>query len=41
VVLKPASNTPLTMLALMPILEEAGVPAGVNQRHPVARPARS
>ena len=29
VVLKPASDTPLTMLALMPILEEAGVPAGV------------
>ncbi len=28
-VLKPASETPLTMLALMPILEEAGVPAGV------------
>jgi succinate-semialdehyde dehydrogenase/glutarate-semialdehyde dehydrogenase len=29
VVLKPASETPLTMLALMPILQEAGVPAGV------------
>jgi succinate-semialdehyde dehydrogenase/glutarate-semialdehyde dehydrogenase len=29
VVVKPASATPLTMLALMPILEEAGVPAGV------------
>jgi len=29
VVLKPASDTPLTMLALMPILAEAGVPAGV------------
>lgn len=28
-VLKPASETPLTMLALMPILEEAGVPTGV------------
>src|SRR5258707_8181506 len=28
-VLKPASETPLTMLALMPLLEEAGVPAGV------------
>src|SRR5260370_35506640 len=26
--LKPASDTPLTMLALMPLLEEAGVPAG-------------
>src|SRR6202790_5612883 len=29
VVLKPASEAPLTMLALMPLLEEAGVPAGV------------
>jgi succinate-semialdehyde dehydrogenase/glutarate-semialdehyde dehydrogenase len=29
VVLKPASDTPLAMLALMPILEEAGVPPGV------------
>src|SRR5690348_18312418 len=29
VVLKPASDTPLTMLALMPLLEEAGVPGGV------------
>jgi succinate-semialdehyde dehydrogenase/glutarate-semialdehyde dehydrogenase len=29
VVLKPASETPLTMLALMPVLEEAGVPPGV------------
>src|SRR5512133_744902 len=29
VVLQPASDTPLTMLALMPIMEEAGVPAGV------------
>src|SRR5262249_26445503 len=28
VVLKPASDTPLTVLALMPIMEEAGVPAG-------------
>jgi succinate-semialdehyde dehydrogenase/glutarate-semialdehyde dehydrogenase len=28
-VLKPASETPLTMLALMPLMEEAGVPAGV------------
>jgi len=27
-VLKPASETPLTMLALMPLLAEAGVPAG-------------
>ncbi|WP_172292909.1 NAD-dependent succinate-semialdehyde dehydrogenase [Pseudoruegeria sp. HB172150] len=29
VVIKPASETPLTMLALMPILEEAGVPKGL------------
>jgi succinate-semialdehyde dehydrogenase / glutarate-semialdehyde dehydrogenase len=29
VVVKPATATPLTMLALMPILAEAGVPAGV------------
>src|ERR1700682_3346173 len=29
VVLKPASETPLTMLALMPVMEEAGVPAGI------------
>jgi len=29
VVVKPASETPLTMLALAPLLEEAGVPKGV------------
>jgi succinate-semialdehyde dehydrogenase/glutarate-semialdehyde dehydrogenase len=29
VVVKPATATPLTMLALMPLLEEAGVPPGV------------
>jgi len=29
VVIKPASETPLTMLALMPVLEEAGVPPGI------------
>jgi succinate-semialdehyde dehydrogenase/glutarate-semialdehyde dehydrogenase len=29
VIIKPASETPLTMLALMPILEAAGVPRGV------------
>lgn len=29
VIVKPASETPLTMLALMPILQQAGVPAGV------------
>ena len=37
VVLKPASETPLTMLALMPILEEAGVPAGVVNVIPSCR----
>ena len=37
VVLKPASETPLTMLALMPILEEAGVPAGVVNVSPSRR----
>jgi succinate-semialdehyde dehydrogenase/glutarate-semialdehyde dehydrogenase len=37
VVLKPASETPLTMLALMPILEEAGVPAGVVNVNPSRR----
>jgi len=40
VVLKPASETPLTMLALMPLLEEAGVPAGVVNVIPSRRPAR-
>lgn len=29
VIIKPASETPLTMLALMPLLQEAGVPDGV------------
>lgn len=29
VIVKPASETPLTMLSLMPLLEEAGVPKGV------------
>ena len=29
VVIKPASDTPLTMLALMPLLAEAGVPPGL------------
>ena len=28
-IVKPASETPLTMLALMPLLEEAGVPPGL------------
>src|SRR2546423_3785682 len=34
VVLKPASDTPLTMLAPMPILEEARVPAGAGEGIP-------
>ena len=29
VIIKPASETPLTILALMPLLEEAGVPKGL------------
>jgi len=29
VIVKPASETPLTMLALMPLMEEAGVPPGL------------
>ena len=29
IIIKPASETPLTMLALMPLLEEAGIPAGL------------
>lgn len=29
VIIKPASETPLTMLALMPLFEEAGVPKGL------------
>src|SRR6201990_3079648 len=37
VVLKPASETPLTMLALMTLLEEAGAPAGVVNVIPARR----
>jgi succinate-semialdehyde dehydrogenase/glutarate-semialdehyde dehydrogenase len=37
VVLKPASDTPLTALALAAILEEAGVPAGVVNVLPARR----
>ena len=37
VILKPASETPLTMLALMPLLEEAGVPPGVVQVLPTRK----
>ena len=29
VIIKPASETPLTMLALLPVLEQAGVPRGI------------
>ncbi|MER8499397.1 NAD-dependent succinate-semialdehyde dehydrogenase [Mesorhizobium sp. M1142] len=39
VVIKPASETPLTMLALMPLLEEAGVPKGLVNVLPTSRPA--
>ncbi|WP_245578952.1 NAD-dependent succinate-semialdehyde dehydrogenase [Cucumibacter marinus] len=37
VIIKPASETPLTMLALMPLLEEAGVPKGVVNVLPTRR----
>ena len=37
VVIKPASETPLTMLALMPLLEEAGVPPGIVNVLPSTR----
>ncbi len=40
VVVKPASATPLTMLALMPILEKAGVPKGVVSVLPSAQTGR-
>jgi succinate-semialdehyde dehydrogenase/glutarate-semialdehyde dehydrogenase len=39
VIIKPASETPLTMLALMPILEKAGVPPGVVNVLPSRRSA--
>ena len=32
-VIKPAQQTPLSMLALAQILEEAGLPGGVRQHH--------
>ncbi len=38
VVLKPAEDTPLTALAVAALLEEAGVPAGVVNVVPTARP---
>lgn len=40
VVLKPASATPLTMLALMPILERAGVPKSIVNVLPSAQTGR-
>lgn len=36
-VIKPAAETPLTMLALMPLLEEAGVPKGLVNVLPAAK----
>lgn len=39
VIIKPATETPLTMLALMPLLEEAGVPAGLVNVLPSTRSA--
>ncbi len=40
VIIKPASETPLTMLALMPLLEEAGVPPGLVNVLPSRRAGR-
>jgi len=40
-VLKPAPETPLTMLALMEVLEEAGVPAGAVNILPTTRAAET
>jgi succinate-semialdehyde dehydrogenase/glutarate-semialdehyde dehydrogenase len=37
VILKPASATPLTMLALMPVMEQAGVPKGIISVLPSSR----
>ena len=37
VIIKPAAETPLTMLALMPLLEEAGVPKGLVNVLPTTR----
>ncbi|MCH8550875.1 MAG: NAD-dependent succinate-semialdehyde dehydrogenase [Natronospirillum sp.] len=39
VIIKPAAETPLTMLALMPLLEEAGVPPGLVNVLPTNHPA--
>jgi succinate-semialdehyde dehydrogenase/glutarate-semialdehyde dehydrogenase len=40
VIIKPASETPLTMLALMPLLEEAGVPKGLVNVLPSKKSSR-
>ena len=40
VIIKPAAETPLTMLALMPLLEEAGVPPGLVNVLPTRRAGR-
>jgi succinate-semialdehyde dehydrogenase/glutarate-semialdehyde dehydrogenase len=39
VVVKPAAETPLTLLALIPLLERAGVPAGVVNAIPTDNPS--
>jgi succinate-semialdehyde dehydrogenase/glutarate-semialdehyde dehydrogenase len=39
VIIKPAAETPLTMLALMPLLEEAGVPKGLVNVLPTTKSA--
>ncbi len=39
VIIKPATETPLTMLALMPLLEEAGVPPGLVNVLPTTKSA--
>ncbi|MHA7880242.1 MAG: NAD-dependent succinate-semialdehyde dehydrogenase [Saccharospirillum sp.] len=40
VIIKPATETPLTMLALMPLLEEAGVPPGLVNVLPTRNTAK-
>lgn len=40
IVIKPAAETPLTMLALMPLLEEAGVPKGLVNVLPTKQSAK-
>ena len=38
-VIKPAAQTPLTMLKLAELLHEVGLPSGRPQRHPDHQPA--